>query len=175
MSPAGFMVSDEARNQANADDDVHQEVGDVRREVAGELGGKASRGLVCSGSGGRHGHSSGRDGTGFPEGLFTSGILILQISNGGMKCLPDLLFRNGRSWMSMGRSGTMNGNVVERFFRWGYDEQEDDCRLTRHAVWTPSLAGEAVTAWWKMPSTPGKVSIGRSRSLMLPSMNVTRG
>ena len=35
----------------------------------------------------------------------------------------------------------MNGTVVERFFRRDYDEQEDDCKLTRHTVWTPSLAG----------------------------------
>jgi hypothetical protein len=35
----------------------------------------------------------------------------------------------------------VNGNVVERFFRRDYDEQEDDCKLTRHTVWTPSLTG----------------------------------
>ena len=35
----------------------------------------------------------------------------------------------------------MNGNVVERFFRRDYAEQEDDCKLTWHAVWTPSLTG----------------------------------
>ena len=40
---------DEVRDQEDADDDIHQEVGDVRREVAGELGSKASRGLVCLG------------------------------------------------------------------------------------------------------------------------------
>jgi hypothetical protein len=34
--------------------------------------------------------------------------------------------------MGGGCSGTMNGNVVERFFRRDYDEQEDDCKLTRH-------------------------------------------
>jgi len=35
----------------------------------------------------------------------------------------------------------MNGTVVERFFRRDYAEQEDDCKLTWHAVWTPSLTG----------------------------------
>ncbi len=35
----------------------------------------------------------------------------------------------------------MNGNVVERFFHRDYAEQEDDCKLTRHTVWTPSLTG----------------------------------
>jgi hypothetical protein len=34
---------------------------------------------------------------------------------------------------------------------------------------------EGMAAWWKMPSAPGKVSMSRSRSVMLPSMNVTRG
>jgi hypothetical protein len=34
---------------------------------------------------------------------------------------------------------------------------------------------EGMAAWWKMPSAPGKVSIRRSRSVMLPSTNVTRG
>ena len=59
---------DEVRDQKDADDDVHQEVGDVCCEVAGELGGKPAVCLVCSGSGGRHGHSSGRDGAGFQKG-----------------------------------------------------------------------------------------------------------
>ena len=43
--------------------------------------------------------------------------------------------------MGGGCSATMNGNVVERFFRRDYAEQEDDCKLTWHAVWTPSLTG----------------------------------
>jgi len=38
-------------------------------------------------------------------------------------------------------SGTMRGNTVEHFFRRDYDEPENDCKLTRHTVWTPSLAG----------------------------------
>jgi len=40
----------------------------------------------------------------------------------------------------------MNDNVVERFFRRGYDEQEGDCKLIRHTVWTPSLTGEGIAA-----------------------------
>jgi len=43
--------------------------------------------------------------------------------------------------LGRGCSATMNGNVVERFFHRDYAEQEDDCKLTRHTVWTPSLAG----------------------------------
>jgi len=34
---------------------------------------------------------------------------------------------------------------------------------------------DGMAAWWKMPSAPRKVSIKRSRSVMLPSMKVTRG
>jgi hypothetical protein len=43
--------------------------------------------------------------------------------------------------MGGGCSGTMNGNVVERIFHRDYDEQEDDCTLTRHTVWTPAPTG----------------------------------
>ena len=43
--------------------------------------------------------------------------------------------------MGEGCSRTMSGNVVERFFRRDYDEQEDDCKLTRHTVWTPAPTG----------------------------------
>jgi hypothetical protein len=43
--------------------------------------------------------------------------------------------------MGGGYFGTMNGNVVERFFCRNYDEQEDDCKLTPHTDWTPSLTG----------------------------------
>jgi len=56
-----------------------------------------------------------------------------------MKCLPDLLFGGGRSWMGGGCSGTVNGNIVERFFRRDYNEQEDGCKLTWHTFWTPSM------------------------------------
>jgi hypothetical protein len=43
--------------------------------------------------------------------------------------------------MGGGCSGTMRGNIVERFFHRDYGEQGDDCMLTRHTVWTPALTG----------------------------------
>ena len=43
--------------------------------------------------------------------------------------------------MGGGCSGTMRGNIVERFFHRDYGEQGDDCMLTRHTVWTPPLTG----------------------------------
>lgn len=46
---------DEVGDQQDPDDDVHQEVGDVCREVARELGGEASLSLFRSGVGVRHG------------------------------------------------------------------------------------------------------------------------
>ncbi|KUK69350.1 MAG: hypothetical protein XD88_1358 [Methanocalculus sp. 52_23] len=40
MLPAGFRAYDEVGDQENADNNIRQEIGDVSREVAGQLGGK---------------------------------------------------------------------------------------------------------------------------------------
>ena len=69
----------EVGHQEHPDDDIHQEVGDVCREVARELGGKASRGLVSLGDVGWHGHSSDRDGTDFPEEYSPAGFLSYRL------------------------------------------------------------------------------------------------
>ena len=79
ISPADFMVLAGAQTQANADDDIHQEVGDVCREVARELGGKASCGWFVIRGAGRHGSASGRDGAGSPKEYSPAGFLSYRL------------------------------------------------------------------------------------------------
>jgi len=69
----------EVGDQEHPDDDIYQEVGDVRREVAGELSGKASCGWCVVWGGGRHGYTSGRDGVGSPKDYSPAGFLSYRL------------------------------------------------------------------------------------------------
>jgi hypothetical protein len=69
----------EVGNQEHPDDDIYQEVGDIRCEVAGELSGKASCGWCVVWGGGRHGYTSGRDGAGSPKEYSPVGFLSYRL------------------------------------------------------------------------------------------------